>query len=337
MRSLISRLGVPAALLAVACVWGAAFVVVDQAIAIYPMYAFLGWRFLVASAAFLALFPRVLKRLDRANLTRGILAGVFLTLGYILQTAGMDGANATTPARAAFITGLYVVITPAFQAIGLKRMPHVSTILGAVLSLVGLYVMSGAGTAGSWVPGDTLVVACALAYSIHIIVLGSTDERHDTAALTFIQLSVMAIACLVISAFHERVGPPTDGRVWLAVVLTGVFASAVAFFVQTWAQRKMAPSRVALILVTETAFGGIFGWTAAGVWPLREVIGAAVMLGGMVTSEAVAAFAPAEGHLEFEAVVEGVPAPVLEDDREPSRPWASIQSESRVDESGHET
>jgi len=56
---------------------------------------------------------------------------------------------------------------------------------------------------------------------------------------------------------------PTDPRVLVAILITGVFASAVAFVVQTWAQRKLPPSRVALILVTETAFGGVFGWAAA--------------------------------------------------------------------------
>lgn len=331
MKSLASRLGVPAALLAVACVWGIGFVVVDEAIAIYPMFGFLGWRFLVAALSFVAIFPKVLRRLDRANLSKGVLAGVLLTAGYILQTAGLDGEAATTPARAAFITGLYVVITPVLQAVGLKRTPRLSTVLGAAIALVGLWVLSGAGSAGGWVFGDTLVVICAFAYSVHIIVLGSTDERHDTAALTFIQLSVAATTCLTISFVHERVLAPTDSRVWLAIVLTGVFASAVAFGVQTWAQRRMAPSRVALILVTETAFGGFFGWSAAGYWPAREVMGAALMMGGMVTSEAVAALTPSGEHVEYEAVIHGVPAPVIEDDHEPSRPWALKEDESSLE------
>jgi hypothetical protein len=95
-------------------------------------------------------------------------------------------------------------------------------------------------------------------------------------------------------------------------VITGVFASAVAFVVQTWAQRKLPASRVAIILVTETAFGGLFGWAAAGIWPLREVFGAIVMFSGLVVSEAVAVMAPAEGKVVFEPAMEGMPAPVIE-------------------------
>lgn len=322
MTTKAERFGVPVALLGVAAVWGAAFVVVDDAIEIYPMYAFLAWRFAVATLAFVVLFPKVLRRIDAANLTKGVSAGLLLTAGYILQTWGLDGPRATSPARAAFITGLYVVLTPLMQSLVLKRPPRKSTIAGAVIALAGLWVLSAGGAAGRLVFGDWLVVACAFAYAAHIIVLGSTDERHDTAALTVIQLAVAAIVCGVISAFKEQAGVPADGSVWLAIVLTGIFASAVAFGIQTWAQRRIPPSRVALILVTETAFGGLFGWWAAGAWPLREVAGAGLMMGGMVISEAMAALAPAAEHVTFEAAVEGPPVPIAEDDDEPTRMFA---------------
>lgn len=312
MPSGLRSLGVPAALIAVAVVWGAAFVVVDEAIAIYPMYGFLGWRFAVAAAAFLVLFPRTLRRIDAENLRMGGIAGVFLTLGYIFQTWGLDGARATTPARAAFITGLYVVMTPLLQSLILRTLPRKSTIAGALTALAGLWVLSGAGLSEGLGFGDLLVVACALAYAIHMIVLGSTDARHDTAALTFVQLVVAAVACGGISAVVERPGVPTDGSVWLAIVTTGVFASAVAFGVQTWAQRRIPPARVALILVTETAFGGLFGWWAAGAWPIREIAGAGLMMGGMVTSEAMAAFGDRVG---YEPGIEGMPVPMLEEEQ----------------------
>jgi len=149
-------------------------------------------------------------------------------------------------------------------------------------------------------------------YAFHIIVLGSTGERHDVSALTLVQLATVAVVCGAISLVREQAALPTDPSVIAAIVITGVFASAVAFVVQTWAQRKLPPSRVAIILVTETAFGGLFGWAAAGVWPLREVFGALTMFSGLVISEAVAAMAPAAEGVVFEAAVEGMPAPVIE-------------------------
>ena len=314
VQGYVQRYGVQAALLAVACVWGWAFVAVADAIALYPMYAFLAWRFALASVAFVLFYPRVLKKLSGANLRMGVIAGVLLAGGYIFQTWGLDGATRTTPARAAFITGLYVVITPLLQALLLRRRPRRSTLVGGAIALGGLWLLSGIGTeSGGWVFGDTLVAICAVVYSLHIIVLGSTGEQHDVSALTLVQLGTVAAICGGISLVKENASLPTNPSVVLAIVITGVFASAVAFVVQTWAQRKLPPSRVAIILVTETAFGGLFGWAAVGVWPPREVLGAALMFAGLVISEAVAALGSATERVAFEPAMEGMPAPMIED------------------------
>jgi drug/metabolite transporter (DMT)-like permease len=304
------RFAVPAALVAVAAVWGCTFVVVADSVARYPVFAFLGWRFAVATVAFAAMFPRSLRRLGRDDLKAGLVAGALLAAGYIFQTWGLAPKVGTTPARAAFITGMYVILVPLLQAVVMRRLPRRSMLLGAALAATGLFLLSGMGTGGGWVVGDTLVLLCAVAYSVHMIVLGSTDERHDTIALTLIQLATVAVVCSVISLGVERVGPPTDPWVWASIVFTGVVASALAFVVQTWAQRRIAPARVALILVMEPAFGGLFGWAMAGAWPVREVIGASLMLGGMIVAEAMAALAPPREHVEFEPAMEGPPAPV---------------------------
>jgi len=313
-----SRFVVPAALVGVAGIWGFTFVVVADAVARYPMFAFLAWRFAVATVAFVALFPRVLRKLDAQNLRMGLLAGILLSAGYIFQTWGLAPDVGTTPARAAFITGLYVIIVPLMQAVYLRRLPRKATMLGAALALAGLWLLSNAGSDATWSTVDSLVAVCAVAYSLHMIVLGATDERHDTAALTLVQLVTVGVVCALISLLKESASLPADGYVWFAILVCGVLASAVAFVVQTWAQRRIPPARVALILVTEPAFGGLFGWWTAGVWPVREVAGAALMLGGMVTSEAVAAVAPAEEGVAFEPAMEGMPVPVVDDGRKPS-------------------
>jgi len=316
VRRFANRYGVQAALVGVAAIWGFTFVMVADAIALYPMYAFLSWRFGVATLAFVLFFPRVVARIDRLNLRTGLLAGAFLTAGYIFQTWGLDGATRTTPARAAFITGLYVVITPLLQALWLRRRPRKSTILGASIALAGLWLLSGItmNGMGGWVTGDTLIVVCALAYSVHMIILGSTGAGHDVMVLTLIQLATVTVACAGISAVKENASLPTDPSVIFAILVCGVLASTVAFIIQTWAGSKLPPARVALILVTEPAFGGVFGWAMAGVWPIREVLGAAAMLGGMIVSEVMAALAPSSEHVVFEPAMEGMPAALMESD-----------------------
>lgn len=307
MRARTAPVAPTAALIAVAAVWGATFVIVADAVERYPMFAFLAWRFALACAAFVLLFPRALQRLDRHSLGKGAVAGIFLAAGYIFQTWGLDGPTRTSPARAAFITGLYVVIVPLAQAVLIRRRPRSATMMGALLALAGLWVLSRVpGDGRGWVMGDVLVLVCAFAYSAHMLVLGTTDERHDTAALTLVQLLVVTAITGAISLRVEDAGVPAPRVVW-AIVVCGVFASALAFAAQTWAQRRLPPARVALVLVTEPAFGGLFGWGLAGSWPLRELAGAAMMLAGMVVSEASELLRADQEPRALELAPEGIP------------------------------
>jgi len=310
VRLALRRYWIQAALVAVAAVWGATFIVVKDAVAQYPLYSFLTLRFAIAVGAFLVIFPRALSRVDTGTVRVGILAGVFLCAGYVFQTWGLQG---TTASKAAFITGMFVVITPVMQAVLLRLVPRPPTVVGVVLAVVGLWLLSGASAEG-WSAGDTRVLMCAVAYSAHMIVLGGVGRRHDALALTFVQLATTAIVCAGFAVFIERpLVLPTTSDVWVALLVTGVLASAVAFAVQTYAQRHIPPARTALILITEPAFGGIFGWIAGETLGLRGLAGATLILGGMIIAELVGAAAAADDGVVLETSLEGPSVPVIEE------------------------
>ncbi len=302
------RLWITLALVGVAAVWGGTFVMVKDAVERYPLYGFLGLRFTIAVIAFVALFPRSVGRFKPGTVQVGLLAGALLTAGYIFQTWGLQG---TTASKAAFITGMFVVITPLMQAVLLRMPPRGWTLLGVVLAVAGLWLLSGASADG-WTAGDTRVLICAAAYAAHMIVLGSLGTRHDVGALTLTQLVTVAVACGGISLAVERPGLPADGAVWVALLVTGVLASAVAFAVQTYAQRHISPTKTALILVTEPAFGGLFGWLAGDALGIGGLAGAALILGGMVLAELVGLPKEAEDRAVIEPSLEGIPVPVVE-------------------------
>ncbi len=238
----------------------------------------------------------------------GVLAGVFLTIGYIFQTWGLQG---TTASKAAFITGMFVVITPILQAVLLRRVPGWATSVGVVLAVAGLWLLSAAD-GGGWTAGDTRVLLCAVAYSAHMIVLGSWGRGHDAGALTFVQIVVVGGVCAVVSLATEPLALPSDSSVWVALLVTGVFASAVAFAVQTYAQRTIPPARTALILISEPAFGGLFGWLAGEALGVRGLAGAVLILGGMVMAEVVAARIGSDEAVVFEPSLEGPSVPLIE-------------------------
>lgn len=310
------------ALLMVAVSWGATFVVVADAVASYPIYAFLALRFAVAAISFVLFFPRVMGRLTKENITFGAIAGLILTAGYIFQTLGLlppeDGG--TTPARTAFLTGMYVVIVPVVQSAWKRRFPGIGTSLGMVLALAGLWAFSGISIGsgqGSWNLGDTYVLLSSLAYSAHMLLLGRTTHKHNTLALTLVQLLTVFVASALLSIFTgEHAGIPTTWNVWFAILICGIVASALAFAVQTWAQRILPASRVALILISEPALGGIFGWWALGSAPGHELIGAGLMLSGMIASESLQARTKSRKARKLKRAVEGMPIYV---DNDPHR------------------
>lgn len=306
------------ALIMVAIAWGATFVVVADAIALYPIYAFLALRFAVASLAFAAFFPRVFKRLDKENFKFGALAGILLSVGYILQTLALLPADqgGTSPARTAFFTGLYVIIVPIIQSIMKRKLAGKGTVIGTILAILGLLAMSGISFSGNshWNMGDTLVLISAFAYSAHILLLGTCDSRHNTLALTFVQLvTVMLVTGAASLLMGENAGLPTAMSVWIAILICGIIASAFAFAVQTWSQRILPPSRVALILISEPALGGIFGWWAVSYAPPKEVLGAALLLAGMIVSETMNARSNGKTKKRLKRAVQGMPVVIEQD------------------------
>ena len=296
------------ALVGVAVVWGGTFVMVKGAVENYPLYSFLGWRFAIATVAFVLLFPGSFKRLTWGSVRVGLLAGVFLTAGYIFQTWGLQ---ATSASKAAFVTGMFVVITPLMQAVLLRRPPKAWTIAGVALSVVGLWLLSG-GSVGGWNVGDTRVLLCAIAYSAHMIVLGGPGRKHSVSALTLVQLATVAVATGAVAIATEHAPLPTEGSLVFALLVTGVFASAVAFAVQTAAQQLISPTKTALILITEPAFGGVFGWLAGESLGVSGVAGSALILGGMILAEVVGTLAAPSEHVELEPSLEGPPVPLIE-------------------------
>jgi drug/metabolite transporter (DMT)-like permease len=309
------RLLLSAALVGVAAVWGATFVMVRDAVAVYPVYSFLAWRFAVATVAFAVIFPNTFRRLDWGTTVTGAIAGVLLAGGYVFQTLGLAPGMAS-PGRAAFITGMFVVITPIMQALVLRRMPRWTAWVGVASAVTGLWLLSGAGIGGSWNTGDTLVLLCAVVYSAHIIVLGSIGRGHETLPLTFVQLATVTIICAAVGVTTEHAAVPTSASLWIALIITGVFASAIAFAVQTHAQKHLSPTRTALILICEPAFGGLYAWLFVNE-PIGAMglAGAGLILAGMAASDVLGGLVAKRGeHDVLEIALEGPPGHLVEPD-----------------------
>ena len=257
---------------------------VQDAIAELPTMAFLGYRFLAAALLVAVVFWRPLMRLSAEGWRIGLVMGAFLTAGYVFQTFGLEE---TTASNTGFITGLFVVFTPLLGAAVLRERITGVAWVAAGVSAVGLLLLSGAGEVN--LRGDGLVLVCAIAFSAHILATGRGAERHEVGALVVVQLGVAGVFCTAVAAFAGQLERPEGGTVWSALVVTALFASALAFFIQTFAQRHSPPDRTALILASEPAFAGLFGWLLANErLGAVEWAGATLIMAAIICAELLA-------------------------------------------------
>lgn len=268
------------ALLGVTAVWGSTFVVVKGAIDQMPVTDFLTWRFGLATLAMLVLRPRAPTTLSPAGRRAGLLLGLALGGGYLLQTLGLQ----TTPAAVSgFLTGLFVVLTPLGAAVLLRRPPGALAWGAVALATVGLALLSLRGWSVGG--GELLTVGCAAAFALHIVGLGQWAGSHDAYGLAVVQLLTTTVLCGVV-ALPGGLALPPDASVWWALALTSLAATAVAFVVQTWAQAHLPPTRAAVVMTMEPVFGLGFAVLLAGeVLGARTLAGAVLVLAAMVLTE----------------------------------------------------
>lgn len=255
----------------VAIVWGAGFVLMKDAIDDQPVFDFLATRFTLATLVMIAIRPQVLSAINKQTLFRGSVLGVMLGLAYITQTIGLD---LTTAAITGFLTGLYVVFTPLLFWFVFKKKVDKKVIVGTTLALTALLFISFNGI--SIDPGQIWLIACALLFAGHIIGLSFWSNAKDIYTLTVIQLAAGSVVCWL-GALPDGYQPPPSAFVWGTVVFTAVFATAMAFLIQTWAQSIMDPSRVAIILTGEIVFAAVIA-VAVG----QEVLSARTIIGGVL-------------------------------------------------------
>lgn len=269
------------ALVAVTAVWGVTFVQVKDAVALYPLFAFLAVRFAIAALVLAAPAAGRMRTLGRSGWLAGAALGLLLAAGYALQTAGLER---TTVSSAGFITGLYVVFTPILGLLLFRTSVGRAVWLGVVLAVAGLAMLSGVGAGDAG--GDLLVLGGSAAYSLQIVLMERYAPRYDPVAFTQAEMLAAFAGFAVVAMALGQLEVPRGWTVWGALLVTGIFASALGFLVQTWAQRRTSATRTALAFAMEPVWAGIFGfWLAGDRLGVLGWGGCAVIMAGIVVAE----------------------------------------------------
>ena len=229
------------------------------------------------------------RALQRGSLLRdGLLCGALLAGGFLLQ---VEGLQRTTASRSGFFTGLLVVLTPLLELLLFRKRPAPAALLGILLAFAGMALLAGAtgpgGETARAALGDALTVGCAIVFALHILALGRVAGRHPVLPLLLVQLSVVAVVAALIGPLVERPRLAADPRLWVAICYLAVFATLLCLGVQTWAQRKVSPVRVALLSSLEPVFAALWASALLGEQlALREKLGGALIVLGVAVGEA---------------------------------------------------
>lgn len=269
-------------LLAVTAIWGSTFILVKWTVESLGVYYFLFLRFTLATVLLILIFHRRILKTSWRTIWASLLLSCLMFIVFATQT---EGLKLTTASNSALITGLYMVLVPLFSLIYPRRRPDPLAVVGIVMALLGMILLTQYSFTGMNA-GDliTIVTACACAW--HIILTGQFATEHSIIPLVVFQFIFVSSFSLIATIINGEFTSDIPQIGWITIIVTAVFATALAFTVQTAAQRIVNPTRTGLVFAMEAVFGALFGYLIGGeLMTQASFIGACLMVGGMFVSE----------------------------------------------------
>jgi drug/metabolite transporter (DMT)-like permease len=262
LKSKLYELRADLLLLSVAIAWGITFLMVQDAINTTPVYAFLFFRFAIASALMFFIAYKFLNEINKKTILYGITLGILLFSAFATQTFGL---TYTKSSIVAFITGLNVICVPFLAYFIFKDHIKKNVLIATMVAVLGLYflTMSGSLTIGT---GEFLTLMCAVLFALQIIYTGKFSKEVNVFLLVLFQLITVAILSLLFSLSLDDVtfDLSYDYPFFKAVLITAVFATVYAFLIQTYMQQFTTASKTAIIFAMEPVSASIYAYLAVG-------------------------------------------------------------------------
>jgi drug/metabolite transporter (DMT)-like permease len=268
-------------LLFLTVIWGTTFITTRLALNDVTPLMLLGMRFAIGFVVLFVLFFRRMLRVNRRDVIAGVVLGILFFIGNVLQTTGL---KYTSAGISGFITAMSVVMVPVFAGAILHEKARPSAVIGIVLATIGLALLSLNGSVGMGL-GDLLTLGCAVAFAFHIVYTTKYGPRTEPVVIVAIQLLIGTVASFGLVALTETVPVLTQSAIMAAIYL-GLMATAFAFVMQVYGQRKTTATRAALIYTMEPVFAAFFAYVIAGeTLGERGILGCVLILVGMVVAE----------------------------------------------------
>ena len=270
------------ALIAVTMVWGGTFLVVHLAMQHSGPLFFVGLRFVTAGLIGLLVFRKVMAGLTRTELVAGTAIGASIFLGYGLQTFGLQTISSS---KSAFLTALYVPIVPLLQWLVMGKPPRLMSWIGIGLAFTGLVLVAGPESGGMELNvGEMAGLLSTLAIAAEVLLIGHFAGKVDARRVTTVQLlAAGTMALLAMPVAGESV--PDFSWIWLTAAVAMACASILIQLTMNWAQKSLSPTRATVIYASEPVWAGIVGRMAGDRLPGLAILGAVLIVGGVLVSE----------------------------------------------------
>lgn len=265
-------------LILVTVVWGSSFPIMSIALKSISPYSFIALRYILAAIIIGVISIKKLKNCNRIMVKSGVLIGLALGIGSILQAVGLVY---TSSSKSGFITGLNVVMVPLFLAFLYKKFPDFKTIIGIVISVAGLGLMSISGDLGLN-KGDFLTLLSAVCFAVQIILVDKYTENTDIAILTFVELLTVGIISLVPAVFVDGLKMDLNTFSFGSILFTAIFCTVFAYGLQNTAQMYTTPTHAAIIFLAEPVFSAIFSIFIGDKLTGKALLGCLLILLGMI-------------------------------------------------------
>lgn len=261
-------------LLLVTFFWGLTFPLIYNSLAFVSPVLFLSLRFLLSSLLLLP-FLRKKNAFSRTNMKYGLIAGVFLFIGYYFQTVGLEY---TTPAKSGIITGTYVVLIPVISYFYLrKKITRLDTI-ASVMAFAGLITMSAGSVSNTSVQlGDILTLICAIGYAFQIAYVSKYAKNLDSTVFTFYQILAVGILSTIAIPTYPMSHQTINYYVVFTIFFTAIFAGVFGYYINTKALVFVEATTAGIIFVGEPIFAAITSVIING-----EVLGPLGLVGGAI-------------------------------------------------------
>ena len=250
---------------------------VQDAISTTPVYAFLFFRFALASILMFIISYRFLNELNKKTILYGVILGIFLFSAFATQTFGL---MYTKSSIVAFITGLNVICVPFLTYLFFKDKIKLNVLIASFIAVIGLYLLTMSGTL-VFEKGEFLTLICAILFALQIIFTGKFSNQVNVFLLVLFQLITVSILALIFSLSLDSVtfNIPYNYAFFKAVIITAIFATVYAFLIQTYMQQFTTATKTAIIFTMEPVSAAIFAYfTANEVLTIVQFIGAVLII-----------------------------------------------------------